>query len=311
MTELSTAPVVLLGYRRPELTARVFASIRAARPSTLILVMDGPKPGDVIDAKRVADTRLTVERVDWDCAVHRFYARENMGLKRRVSSGLDEAFSIVDQAIILEDDCLPSPDFFPFATELLHRYASDERVGIVSGSQRLRGARASEYSYDFSADVRIWGWATWARTWRGFSESGDLEATFSPEAASELSLKFAKGARRKSMRSMMASIAQLDSWALPFAIHCVEKGYVNPVASANLISNVGFGELSTHTSFESYVAEVSWEPLHFPLQPPPEVCINSRFDALESRSDLIQLWTYPIKHPLDVAARFRRYLLSR
>lgn len=113
------------------------------------------------------------------------------------------------------------------------------------------------------------------------------------------------------MRSMMTSIAQLDSWALPFAIHCVEKGYVNSVPSANLISNVGFGELSTHTSFESYVAEVSWEPLRFPLVHPPEVRVNSRFDALESRSDLIERFTYPIKHPLDVVARVRRYLSSR
>ena len=79
--------------------------------------------------------------------------------------------------IILEDDCLPSADFFRFTTELLDRYADKKSVGLISGSSRLRGRSVSDSSYDFSADVRIWGWATWARTWQSFSGSGDLEKT--------------------------------------------------------------------------------------------------------------------------------------
>jgi len=158
------APVVLLGYHRPEMTAQVFQKIREAKPQHLFLVMDGPKPNDDGDADLVAKTRIAVAGIDWDCEVHKVFASTNLGLKKRVSSGLDEVFKHVEEAIIIEDDCLPSIDFFTYATELLQRYRGEEAVGMVSGSSRLRGSTVSRYSYDFSTDVRIWGWATWGQT---------------------------------------------------------------------------------------------------------------------------------------------------
>ena len=60
-----------------------------------------------------------MERVDWDCEVVRDFADENLGLKRRIPSGLDRVFSEVEEAIVLEDDCLPHPSFFPYCDELL------------------------------------------------------------------------------------------------------------------------------------------------------------------------------------------------
>ena len=310
MSKSGTAPVVLLGYRRPKLTSQVFAAIRKAKPSTLILVMDGPNPHDPEDAQRVSETRAEVDVVDWDCEVHRFYSPTNLGLKNRVSTGLDQAFSLVDRAIILEDDCLPSPDFFRFATELLDRYSDDDRIGIISGSQRLRGQRLSQYSYEFSSDVRIWGWATWARTWQDFSSSGNLDANFTSGEIGAIAENFAGRARRSSMKKMMKVASRLDSWALPFVVHCISRGYINAVAGANLIRNVGFGDLSTHTTFESFVVQVPWEAIDFPLEHPTLVVANRRFDELESRADSLERIIYPLLHPLDVASRLFRYLRS-
>lgn len=301
------APVVLLGYHRPWMTAKVFAAIREAKPPVVILVMDGPRPGDDQDAHQVALTRDVVAKVDWDATVHRIYAETNMGLKARVSTGLDEAFSLVDEAIILEDDCLPDASFFPFATELLERYRDNTGVGMITGSSRLRGRRVSEYSYDFSGDVRIWGWATWARTWQTFSGSGDLGKRWSGEEARVMSEKFPKGSRRQAMRKMLATADRLNSWALPFVVHCVGQGYANPVPMVNLVQNIGLGPSSTHTKFESYVANVVAKDIPFPLSHPPSTQINTHLDQSESRSDARELFRYPLRHPLDTAARFYRY----
>ena len=303
----SVAPVVLLAYRRPQQTRRVFEAIRAAKPQDLFLVMDGAKAGDDHDQGRVEKTRSIVESIDWECKVRKVYASENLGLKTRVSSGLDAVFEEVDSAIILEDDCLPSPTFFPFASQLLHRFALNESVGIVSGSQRLRGRRLSEASYEFSRDVRIWGWATWARTWRTFRESGDLHAVWTSEEARVLGEYFAPGPRRKSMVSMMTRSSSLDSWALPFAVHCVRRGYLNPVPAANLIDNIGLGEGSTHTGLESWVTQVPREDLSFPLVHPSAVEYGGKFDELESSLDAREFFRYPLRHPLDVARRLWRF----
>jgi len=45
-------------------------------------------------------------------------------LQARVSSGIDWVFEQVEEAIILEDDCLPDPSFFRFCQEMLERFSS-------------------------------------------------------------------------------------------------------------------------------------------------------------------------------------------
>ena len=308
MANLSCAPVVLLGYRRPDHTSQVFQAIREARPAQLFLVMDGPKPTARGDAEAVGKTREILEHIDWPTDVRRLYASSNLGLKVRVTSGLDAVFEEVEHAIIVEDDCLPSPDFFRFATEMLERYGEDPRVGMVSGSSRLRGKPVSPYSYDFSRDVRIWGWATWARTWKEFSHSGDLAATWDTRQQQSLAKQFPSGARQRSMAKMLAHASGLDSWALPFVIHCVSRGYVNPVPVENLVTNIGLGPTSTHTQFESWVAEVPWGHLSFPLVHPPEVLPNDLLDQTESLEDVRYFFSYPRHHPVDAARRMMSYL---
>jgi len=308
--DLSIAPVVLLAYRRPQQTRRVLEAIRAAKPRDLFLVMDGPKPGDANDHERVEQTRAVVENVDWECNVRRVYAPENLGLKVRVSSGLDAVFSEVESAIILEDDCLPSATFFPYASELLDRFSTNEKIGLISGSQRLRGRKLSDSSYEFSRDVRIWGWATWGRTWRNFRDSGDLDAQWTAQEALALGDYFAPGPRRRSMVSMMSKSTTLDSWALPFAVHCVKRGYLNPVPAVNLIDNIGLGGGSTHTGLESWVAQVPRADLALPLIHPGTVEYGGRIDEMESSLDAKEFIFFPLRRPFEVAGRLWRFGLS-
>ena len=83
-----TPPVVFIVFNRPECTARSLAAIRAARPSKLYVVADGPRPDRPGDAARCAQVRALVEQgVDWPCEVIRDYAPANLGCARRVSAG--------------------------------------------------------------------------------------------------------------------------------------------------------------------------------------------------------------------------------
>jgi len=305
------APVVLIGYRRPVHTRRVFEAIRQAQAPVLFVVMDGPKASEPRDSALVAETRAIVEMVDWDCEVHRVYADTNMGLKERVSTGLDRVFESVEAAIILEDDCLPSPSFFRFASQLIQRFGNDPRVGMIGGSQRVGRKFPGGHSYAFSRDVRIWGWATWARTWKAFRDSGDLEMSWTEQESEELASLFASGPRRRSMTSMMARSEALDSWALPFAVHCARSGYLNPVPAQNLVQNIGLGESSTHTTFENYVVDVRSSELVFPLIHPESVSYSYPVDELESLRDQIEFFLYPLRHPIDTLRRIFRFVLLK
>ena len=75
-----------------------------------------------------------MEEVDWDCCVHTLFREQNLGCKLAVSEAINWFFEHVEAGVILEDDCLPHPMFFPFCAELLERYRDDERVMVISGN---------------------------------------------------------------------------------------------------------------------------------------------------------------------------------
>src|SRR5688572_24133926 len=117
-----TPPVIFLIFNRPDVTEKTFEAIRAARPPKLLIVADAARAARPKEAELCTRVRAITENVDWPCEVHRNYAIENMGCGRRVSSGISWALEIAEEAIILEDDCLPDPSFFSFCGEMLQRY---------------------------------------------------------------------------------------------------------------------------------------------------------------------------------------------
>ena len=311
MEVVAQFPVVLIAFNRPDLTARVFERIREWKPRELALVVDGPRQGNVLDGDLVAQVKDIIRQVDWPCSVTEDFADTNLGLKQRISSGLTGVFATHEAAIILEDDCVPDSTFFRYAEELLAMYADEPRIGLIGGTSRLRAKRASNYSYDFSDDARIWGWATWARTWNGFIASEDLDATWDTDTKDRMVRSFPQGPRRRAIASMMKKATELDSWALPFAIHCRSQQYLSVVPEVNLVENVGFGARSTHTTFEDYVSEVKASSLTIPLRHPSVIAHNPEVDRLENAMDARVRLLYPLAHPLNVAGRLVRYLMTR
>src|SRR5690349_3466106 len=98
-------PIALFIYKRPEETQKVFAEIAKIKPQTLLVVADGPK--SAMERKATEATRAATEQIDWQCTILRNYAPENLGCRSRMASGIDWVFEQVEEAIILEDDCVP------------------------------------------------------------------------------------------------------------------------------------------------------------------------------------------------------------
>src|SRR5579864_665693 len=105
MPTVKSAPVALFIFNRPNPTAQVYERIRAARPSKLLVLADGPRASRPMEAELCRATREIVSSPDWPCELLTNFASENLGCKRRVSSGLDWVFQQCEEAIILEDDC--------------------------------------------------------------------------------------------------------------------------------------------------------------------------------------------------------------
>ena len=305
-----SAPVALLMFNRPEITALVARRIREANPRALYLIADGPRPNQTDDVRACEETRRRVLELDWPCPVHTLFAESNMGLRNRVTTGLDWVFQHEPFAIVVEDDCLADPSFFPYATELLEKYQDDTRIGVVSGNNFLRGKTVSDDSYFFSRDVRIWGWGTWARVWTDFSHQG-LDYQWSASEAENTLQALQSPARRRALLGDAERSHRINSWALPFVLHCLRRGYLNAVPRVNLVSNVGFGAQSTHTKFESFTAEVPASALRFPLAHPETVVDSPQAGQIETAQARWQWVRFPLTHPIDFVGRVARYFRLR
>lgn len=241
-----SAPIALFVYNRPYHTRKSFAAIRAERPSRLLIIADGPRPGYPSDNKNCQEVREILENIDWPCEIDRNYADKNLGLKARVSSGLDWVFQQVDRAIILEDDCVPHPDFFTFCTNLLDYYESDDRVSVITGNNFQNNKQRGNASYYFSKYNNCWGWATWSRAWQLYQ--GDIP--FWPDWQKSKAWKKLLPDRleRKYWSSIFDQVKreEIDSWAYPWTASVWFSGGLTATPNVNLVSNIGFGAESTH-----------------------------------------------------------------
>ncbi|OAM87617.1 hypothetical protein OH491_21560 [Termitidicoccus mucosus] len=240
--------VTLILFNRPGPTARVLARVRDARPSTLLVICDGPRPHRPDDAGRVAAVRRLVdESIDWPCRVLRDYSETNLGCMRRIQTGLNWVFSQVEETIVLEDDCLPHPDFFTFAASTLARYRDDPRVMNISGTNLIARRHRPRHACWFSQHTWIWGWATWRRAWRHY----DADYSTWDARLPALRASFASAWERQYWISTFdqarRNLQAANSWGFQWNYTCRSLGGLTAMPRANLVENLGFTADSTHT----------------------------------------------------------------
>ncbi len=254
-------PVVMLTFNRPALTRRVLEAVAAARPPRLYVVSDGPRATHPNDARAVAEVRALFDELPWACEVVRDFADTNLGLRRRVSSGLSAAFAAEERLIVLEDDCLPHATFFPFCEALLERYAEDERIATITGTNFQRGQRRTEASYYFSHRHHVWGWASWRRAWQHF----DLAMTRWPEfVAAGGMATVTDDPYEESYWTVLYKQAfegVLNSWAYPWSFNCLAEGALCIRPNMNLVTNLGGADDPTHPNLSDRLHDLPLEPL--------------------------------------------------
>ena len=272
------SPVALLIFNRPDTTERVFEAIARARPSKLLVVADGPRNNRPGEDALCEQTRAVIARVDWPCEVITNFAERNMGCKLRVSSGIDWIFEQVEEAIILEDDCLPDPSFFRFCDEMLERYRHSERVGMVSGGNLQFGKTRGAGSYYFSKYTHIWGWASWRRAWRHYERDLTLWPAFRDQGL--LEQIFEISGEQAYWRDAFQGVHEgtLDTWDASWTFTSLTHGLLQIVPNVNLISNIGFGANATHTQVEGRLSNLATQAISFPLTHPSFVVPNTAAD---------------------------------
>lgn len=279
-------PIALLIFKRPDTTEKVFEVIRQIQPSKLLVVADGPRfdrPGEI---EKCAATRAIIDRVDWNCEVLKNYSDSNLGCQHRVVSGLDWVFDTVEEAIILEDDCLPHPSFFRFCEELLDRYRDDERIFAISGQNVQKNWNRNDYSYYFSRYHHGWGWASWRRTWRHFDVKIPLWPLIRDQGLLEDILGDANAIKVWTQVFQSMYEQRRDTiWDYQMMFTCWMQSGLTILPCMKLVENIGFNQDGTHTLSENNpYSRIPLGQVTFPLKHPPFVIRDAKADDFTQRA---------------------------
>ena len=276
--QIINVPILIIGFNRPDVTAKTFEYIRAAKPEKLYIAIDGARPEKPGEEKLVEEVKTILQNVDWPCETHYKFNKINKGAEITVSSAISWVFETEEYAIILEDDIIASLSFLKFAQEMLEQYKNEEKIWAVSGINFTPFPTNDGADYFFAKYGHTWGWGTWRRVWQNFDlntivDENHLKRSFLKEITNskkELEhyrKKFKKIKRNGKGKSTWDNIASY--------IHRTNK-LLYIVPRVNLISNIGVYGLHAKGKSENHFRE--YDEKFVVKNHPKEITCNLEYD---------------------------------
>lgn len=254
--QIEATPVLLIIFNRPDKVRELIAALKKIKPTKIFISADGPRKERSQDEARCSEAREAIRAISWDCELNTNFFGTNLGCDEHVEKAISWFFEHVEQGIILEDDCIPHPDFFRFAHELLERYKYDQRVMMISGNNFQNGAKRGDASYYFSHYPNTWGWATWRRAWQLYDTNltGLSQFVTNNCVAKIRPRKIEQRFWLRYFHSLYKGTRSAWDAKWLFAIWNAEGMAITP--NVNLVQNVGFGQDATHTFSSDYRSNI-------------------------------------------------------
>jgi hypothetical protein len=243
-------PILLLVFNRPDKVRKLIARLAEIKPAYLYISADGPRANVPGDQAKCEEVRDLFSKLPWECEIHTNFSEKNLGCMNGPVTGITWFFEHVTEGIILEDDCIPHPSFFPFVTKLLSTYEHDDRIMHISGTSFLTSNESTpEMPYYFSKIAHGWGWATWRRAWAKFDISMSNIPKLEQKLTQEKTFLYKKHATfwthlfKYVQRTAPLSGIWDAQWEYSVLLH--DGICITP--TINLVENVGFDSEATHT----------------------------------------------------------------
>jgi hypothetical protein len=239
-----------MAFNRPDHLSRLLGRLREVQPQRVFVAIDGARAHIDGEAALVDECRDLVASIDWTDQVMTLFQSNNLGCGNGVSTAISWFFDHVEQGIILEDDIIPEPDFFPYCAVLLNRYRDDDRVFAISGCNFVppEAQTHPQLPYRFSQVPHIWGWATWKRSWEQHTlDIAGWHKALPPGALWRRAGRSVSGAAYWGSTFELLARKQVDTWDGQLVFASMVSGQLTATSNVNLIENIGFGESATHT----------------------------------------------------------------
>lgn len=231
------SPVVIFCYNRIEELRKSLEFVKRAIVSQqrcYYFFIDGPK--HAADLDQITQVIKVINQFsDSGYDVNIVKREKNLGLRKNITSGLDEIFKIHDRAIILEDDIVVGHHFFVYMDLNLEKFEDNQEIAAINAWC----PRNSIFSYYFENSLfQCWGWGTWSRVWQCYERDTDA---FLKHDRHLLRMSFDKLYTQNFTEQLQQNFyGQKDTWAVYFAYMIWLNGLKCISPSKSLTRNIGF-----------------------------------------------------------------------
>jgi hypothetical protein len=244
--------------------------------SRLFVYCDGPKSEFQND--NVKQVREIVKSTKWCGEVNVIEREHNFGLARSVISGVSALCEQFGNVIVLEDDLLVAPAFLSYMNAALDRYDDEPKVMQVSGYS-FTSTLPVEDDAIFLPFTTTWGWATWARAWQYFDDSGSGYQQLRRDSGEKNRFDLYGAYPYFDLLERQLN-GRIDSWGIYWYLTVFQRSGLTLFPVRSVVHNAGFDGSGTHESNsldapkrESTIptATVDMQAFRFPS----EVCVSA------------------------------------
>lgn len=279
-TKSFNTPITVIAYKRVDTLSLLLNQIKVLKPKKLFIILDGPK--NKSEKSKTDLVKKLVCSKKWATHVYINRSRVNLGLRKRVVTGLNWVFTKVDRSIIVEDDLLPDMTFYSFCQDMLDMYEDNLKVGSIAGYSYKTDKKGVNDSYYFSKYIESWGWATWKRSWSQYEDSMELwpELKRSNWLGKLILNKYSVKYWESSLDA--AYYKRVDSWAYRWTLTCLRKNMLTIIPRYNLVRYLGWGKEATHTNVQVFSQKL--ESIDKPYKHPKKIELNTYADGVTEKS---------------------------
>jgi hypothetical protein len=272
-------PVLIITFNRPDVTRVVLDRILEMNPPKLYFFNDAPRPGNENDEIKCREIREMAKSLSFSGELVTRFEPQNLGCKLGESTAMGWLFENEEMGIVIEDDILPSPDFFFYCQEMLHKYKDDPRVFSITGCNLVNEWKSDINDYHFALFGSFWGWAGWQRVWKMYDVT--MKAWNDPEvkrlAMNLLPFNEYKDLRTKEFDALVNGRA--NTWDFQFCLLHYLNHAMSVVPSRNMITNIGIQHSdAVHMVGESPFSDLRHHPVKLPMKHNPVMIPDYDYD---------------------------------
>lgn len=233
-------PILFETFARPQYARQVFDAIKSAQPKKLYFYSNKGRTEKEGEVECNEEIKSWAKEVDWDCELHTYFREDYADIYTSLKGALDWVFENEVEAIILEDDCVPTSAFFSFCDQMIEKYRNEPKVWCISGDNYI-GYKPENADYFFSQYHFMFGWASWRDRWNKIEwDTLDVENFINSKIAYDLfrTKKQAKS-REKELWFFKKKVETTKCWDYAFGYVIDKNKGVTVHPNEHLVTCVG------------------------------------------------------------------------